>query len=305
MSYRFVQAKYYSPGAIREVRALTVHMAEGGGTVEWLSGGVTNDNSSHFVIRNTGEIVQMVRDTDADHSLHVARSFGPPGVGDFGIYSLDTARKVLGDGWSDPNRYMFAVEIEGYAYFGPNALQKLALRALVGDLRRRFPTMRGVLGHRDFQDYKPCPGGLIPWNELGGHGLFDEMPESDTAPEGPVMPYTVAGRRFPWYVRKGTTLNAYDPARPGGPVTTVTFEADSQGLATGIVDVGWAPGTDPGAPSGGPFLPVSEGTLDGLLILRSAVSLEPFTEPPVTVTGTIDATVAPDGKSAVVTIKGG
>jgi hypothetical protein len=183
MAYAFVQAQYHGPaGSFRELRALTVHMAEGGGTVSWLTH-PSNPNSSHFVIEYSGRIVQMVTDDQYDYSLHVARPYGPPGAGDSGIFSLDTAKAVLGaDGIADPNRYMFAVELEGFAAVGPNSAQVASLAALIRDLRSRFPTMRGNLGHRDFQNYKPCPGGSIPWATIGGHGPYSAAPAAGVDP---------------------------------------------------------------------------------------------------------------------------
>ena len=121
------------------------------------------------------------------------------------------------------------------------------------------------------------------------------------------MSYTVSARPFPWYVRKGTTVHGYDPARPGGPVTSATFESDQVGEAGAYVFVTWAPGTDPGAPSGGPFLAVIGGTFDGLLILRNVVSLDPPTTPlpPTNTTATLETTTSADGQLVTVTIKGG
>ena len=167
MAYPFVQAKWYTPDAIVDVRALVVHMAEGGGTVGYLRN-PPRDVSAHYVVEYSGRIVQMVRDGDASHSLHTSPE--PYRTASYGIYSPDIARAVLGDGWADPNRYLHAVEVEGFRAAGPNVAQIASLVELVADLRARFP-LRGLLGHRDIQD-KPCPGGLIPWPALGGHGPF-------------------------------------------------------------------------------------------------------------------------------------
>lgn len=179
--YKFVAAKYYTVGGMVSPRAVVVHMAEGGGTVSWLTH-PSNNNSAHFVVEYSGRVVQMVKDTDASHSLHVARSYGPPGVGDYGYFSLNVAAKLLGSGIGNPNAYIFAVEVEGFAKYGPNPKQIVALRNLVADLRGRHPTIKGMLGHRDFQDYKPCPGPFI--YDKFQHGPFTPgLPDTGTGEE--------------------------------------------------------------------------------------------------------------------------
>lgn len=283
MSYPFVQALYHGPaGSFRQLRALTVHHAEGGGTVSWLQH-PTNANSSHFVIEYSGRIVQMVADDQYDYSLHVARPYGPPGPGDFGIYSLDRARDVLGDGISDPNRYMYAVELEGYAATGPNAAQVAALGRLVADLRSRYPSMRGLLGHRDFQNYKPCPGGLIPWPVLGGHGLFGIAPAPAPQPKWAFdhLERLAEGTHF------ATTrnVNVWDPNRPSKPVATLL---PTSVLVTWRLGIVW---TDYGAvrpvPNGYPFVQIAEGPYlncvlveaDGVVV-PPAPAVPPATEQP-------------------------
>src|SRR3990167_4453814 len=171
MTYPFVAARWFTPGAIVQYRAIVIHHAEGGGTVNWLTH-PTSDVSASHVIEYSGRIVQMVKDGDASHCRHVSPE--PYTSENYGIYSSLTGRAVLGsDGWADVNRYVFAVEIEGFRAAGPNAAQKAALKALIADLRGRFPSIRGLLGHRDVQD-KSCPGALIPWAEIGGHGYIEE-----------------------------------------------------------------------------------------------------------------------------------
>src|SRR3990167_9342469 len=189
MTYPFVAARWFTPGAIVQYRAIVIHHAEGGGTVTWLTQ-PTSDVSASHVIEYSGRIVQMVKDGDASHCQHVSPE--PYTSENYGIYSSLTGRAVLGaDGWADVNRYVFAVEIEGFRAKGPNDAQKVALKALVTDLRGRFPSIRGLLGHRDVQD-KSCPGGLIPWAEIGGHGMFEED-EVITAIKGEEWKPTVTG----------------------------------------------------------------------------------------------------------------
>ena len=194
MAYPFVAAKYFTAGVLTAPRGVAVHMAQGGGTVSWLSrdDGAQGNNSCHFVVEYSGRVVQMVKEADASHSLHAEpRSDWPSAPADFGTFGFGHAKAVLGAGATNPNRYIFAIEIEGFAgkaptvgqsgydaradpLGGPNDAQAAALVRLVADLRARHSTIRGNLGHRDFQDYKACPGGLIPWAALGGHGLISE-----------------------------------------------------------------------------------------------------------------------------------
>jgi N-acetylmuramoyl-L-alanine amidase-like protein len=201
MAYRFVQARDYTAGAIREVRAILWHMAEGYGTVSYLTHPRT-DNSSHFVIDVRGVITQMVKLSDASHSAHVAIDPDDRDAADCGIYDETVAKRVLGTGWSDINRYVVAVEVEGYRSSGPNAVQTVAIVALSRYLSQRLGTIRGNLGHRDVQDYKPCPGCRFPWAAIGGHGLFTEV--SDMGLDLTIADPTVRG-----------VLRVPDPGVPG------------------------------------------------------------------------------------------
>lgn len=166
MTYPFVPAAAQYGPRKGPVKAFVVHMAEGGGTVGFLSRPNPRNVSVHYVIERTGRIVQMVRESEATGSINPndLRTTDDPST--FGA----TVRKaVMGEWDRDPNSAAITVEVEGFAADGPNPAQQVALRALVSDVRSRFPTM-GLLGHRDFQDYKACPGTRINWSELGGHG---------------------------------------------------------------------------------------------------------------------------------------
>jgi hypothetical protein len=178
MSYPFVQAANdYGPRK-GPVRAFVVHMAEGGGTVGFLSRPNTRGVSVHYVIEYSGRIVQMLREDRASGSINprdLRKTEGPDPYG-------ATVRKAVMGSWDlDPNSAVISLEIEGFAAAGPNDPQMAALWHLVDDVRSRYPTM-GLLGHRDFQDYKACPGGHIPWSILGGHGLAGEAMVNFTAP---------------------------------------------------------------------------------------------------------------------------
>lgn len=200
MSYPFVQAKWFTPGGMKEPRAIVLHMAEGGGTVDWLTH-PPNDNSSHFVVEYSGRVVQMVRDGDADHSLHWdTANWSASTCG--GTFASAVARRLLGDGVDDPNAHLFAVECEGTAAAGPNDKQRVSLRALIADLVNRHPTLRGLLGHRDFQGYKACPGCHV--FDTFKHGEW-EMAQLPITVEDDRKQVTQA-KGGKWYDLDGTTV---------------------------------------------------------------------------------------------------
>lgn len=166
MTYPFVQAFYDYGARSGPVRAFVVHMAEGGGTVGYLSRESPRGVSVHYVIEYSGRIVQMLREDHASGSIDPGKLRTTEGPAPYGA----TVRKAVMGQWDrDPNAAVISCEIEGFAAAGPNDPQRAALFHLVADVRTRYPTM-GLLGHRDFQDYKACPGGRIPWTILGGHG---------------------------------------------------------------------------------------------------------------------------------------
>lgn len=152
------------------MRAFLVHMAEGGGTVGFLSRPNPRGVSVHYVIEYSGRIVQMLLESHASGSVNpqdIRTTDGPE------PYGATAARAVMGDWWQDPNAAVISCEIEGFAAKGPNIDQRNSLASLVADVRSRYPNM-GLLGHRDFADYKACPGVSIPWPKLGGHGPAQE-----------------------------------------------------------------------------------------------------------------------------------
>jgi hypothetical protein len=150
-------------------RAISIHMAEGGGTVSWLTR--VDGNSSHYVVEYDGQVWQMVDETRAAGSMNpnLTRKDNDPPYTFLGE-SIRYGRAALDFvGISaDPNRYAIAIEIEGFAVAGPNAKQRLSLVKLIADIRRRRGPLPCV-GHRDQQAYKRCPGHKIPWADYGGH----------------------------------------------------------------------------------------------------------------------------------------
>lgn len=185
MAFPFVPA-YYRLGRRRApALAFVVHMAEGGGTVGYLSRPNPNRVSVHFVIERSGRIVQMLPLGEVSGSINPSRlrmTNDPPFTGYNGervTYGIAPRRAVLGATWDrDPNHAIITVEVEGFARYGPNADQRVSLVRLYRFVVGELPTIRGNLAHRDFQSYKACPGKLIPWRNMslitggGKHGLM-------------------------------------------------------------------------------------------------------------------------------------
>lgn len=198
MAYLFVPA-YHKYGIRRgPVRAFVVHMAEGGGTVGFLSRPNARGVSVHYVIERTGRIVQMLHEREASGSINpndLRTTEGPA------PYGAKVRREVMADWDNDPNSAVISLELEGFAADGPNGAQTTALVRLVDDVRGRFPAM-GLLGHRDFQDYKACPGTEIPWGMLGGHGYG----EGSTG----VAIFTRDPRPGHFICKAGTMVSGYD-----------------------------------------------------------------------------------------------
>lgn len=174
VAYPFVRS-FHDLGVRRgPVLGFVVHMAEGGGTVNYLAKQNPNGVSVHYVIERTGRIVQMLREDHMHTSIRTS-AIRMDTESD-GFYGRKAALAVLGR-WADitttlgPNHATIAAEVEGFAASGPNTAQHGSLRTLVNDVRSRFPDI-GLLGHRDL-NVKTCPGRLIDWASLGGHGPKD------------------------------------------------------------------------------------------------------------------------------------
>jgi hypothetical protein len=188
MTFPFVQAFHDLGPRKLPIRGFTIHMAEGGGTVGFLSRKNRDGVSVHYVIDRAGGITQMLLEDHMHSSIRIHNKNGASAIrrtdDPDGIFGRTAALAVLGDradtvATLGPNHSTLSVEIEGFARDGPNTAQQDALEVLVADIRTRFPDI-GLLGHRDF-NIKGCPGKLIPWERLGGHATGGDMPGVETS----------------------------------------------------------------------------------------------------------------------------
>lgn len=196
MSYPYVAA-YHDYGPRKgPALAFVVHMAEGGGTVGFLSRANARGVSVHYVIEYSGRIVQMLSEDHASGSIDptLLRTTDDPDH----LFGVTAARAALGAWWRDPNSAVISLEIEGFAGAGPAAVQLAALAKLAADVRSRHAGI-GMLGHRDFAEYKACPGRHIDWPALGGHGPSGKVPDVtdiDVARVDPVILDVPAGAKI-------------------------------------------------------------------------------------------------------------
>ena len=188
MAFDFEQAFHDLGPRQGPVRGFTIHMAEGGGTVGFLSRENRDGVSVHYVIERSGRTVQMLLESHMHSSIRIRNKDGSSAIrrtnDPNGFFGRSAAVAALGVGADTekslgPNHATLAVEIEGFATAGPNDAQDDALVALVTDLRTRHPAIK-LLGHRDFTATKLCPGPFIPWARLGGHATGDDMPGLET-----------------------------------------------------------------------------------------------------------------------------
>jgi hypothetical protein len=236
VTYPFVQAANDYGRRKGPVLAFVIHMAEGGGTVGFLSRPNVRGVSVHYVIERSGRIVQMLLESHASGSIDPTKlrdGNGPP------PYGISVARATLGGWVNDPNSAVLSVEIEGYAADGPNPSEVAALKALVKDIRTRYPAI-GLLGHRDFVDYKACPGAHIPWDALGGHG-----PAEDPA-MGLALEFTDDDRRGVLRFTQATPARVVASGLPDTIPAGAIRRARAFARAPQLGGAGWIVGNDDG-----------------------------------------------------------
>lgn len=175
MAYPKRLAWFHNYGNRKTTLGIVCHMAEGYNTVAYLDdrGAMPPRGVSvHAVCDRYGHITQMLPWIAISGSLNPRdRSTNK------GYYGHDKLVAVLGKGWTDPNRYLVSIEIEGYARKGPTKAQQAAVIAWARKIKRTYPTtIRGALGHADQTNTKGCPGTSAGMKAIfagiGGHGRW-------------------------------------------------------------------------------------------------------------------------------------
>lgn len=187
MSYPFVKAGAPSYGPRKGTAlGLMYHMAEGGGTVGYLSRNPPRGVSVHAVCEYSGKVTQMLGWEQASGSLNPADRSR-----DKAYFGHKHLVDVLGRWWTDPNSAVLSMEIEGFAVKGPNPAQVEGAIAWGLDMKAHFSSLRGALGHADQTDTKRCPGASMPmrlvFEGVGGHGLWHPQSGPIQQPGGDML----------------------------------------------------------------------------------------------------------------------
>ena len=190
LPYRFRAAAHDYGQRRVPVEGIVFHMAEGCNVTGYLAGdNVLRGVSATFTIEADGEVVQMLPLDHVSGSLNprdVRTTNDPDGF--WGrrwtkYYSPDILTGLA-------NHRTISVEMAGRASSpwacdgtsypaGINPAQVAAAIELVKALRKRYKRPLGVNGHRDFADYKACPGKSKGIKELllaTGHGAEQQDP---------------------------------------------------------------------------------------------------------------------------------
>jgi len=189
LDYRYVQATHDFGKSSVPKQGIVLHMAEGSRIVEYLAGSnVLRNVSANFAITTDGEVVQMLPLNHTSGSLNprdVRTSNDPDGFWGRRFTRFYDPDILTGKA----NARTISIECAGFAAKGPSAVQQRAIIGLVEDLRKHYRRPIGFGGHRDFADYKQCPGkspGIKAILAAVGHGREDvvvDPPEPDPCQE--------------------------------------------------------------------------------------------------------------------------
>jgi hypothetical protein len=159
--------------------AVVWHVAEGRNVAQYLSRDPARGVSVHYTVEQAtdcwqdGEVVRCLPEDRISGSINpkTIRHTDDPG----GYYGASHAKAACGRYWPDtsPNVLVISVEVAGFAKEGATEAQQRSMVALWDELKARYPKVV-PLGHRDWQDVKPCPGKTpamkAAFGAMGGHG---------------------------------------------------------------------------------------------------------------------------------------
>jgi hypothetical protein len=172
-------ARDYGPRGRWPTLAVTWHVAEGKDVAQYLSRDPVRGVSVHYTVEQQtdrwkdGEVVRCLPEDRISGSIdpRTIRRGDDPG----GYYGASHAKAAIGVLWPDtsPNVLVISVEVAGFAREGPTEAQQRSMVALWDELKARYRKVI-PLGHRDWQDVKPCPGKAAAmkaaFSAMGGHG---------------------------------------------------------------------------------------------------------------------------------------
>jgi hypothetical protein len=147
MTYPFVQAATDLGLRSGPILGVNCHMAEGGGTVGFLSRPNRDGVSVHYVIEYSGRVVQMLLESHMQTAIRIHNTDGSYAIrqdDEANGYGHTIAVAVLG-AWADthttggPNNATIGIEVEGYAGTAPAGADPRANPTAVRTTRRWRP----------------------------------------------------------------------------------------------------------------------------------------------------------------------